>query len=50
MSALPIDHASLKIEMKRAPLWPFATRTMCEEVIRLLSKDELVKEFSSPKE
>jgi len=48
MSKQPIDHASLKIKIKRAPVYLFATRTMCEHVIKILDDDELVKELSPP--
>ncbi len=51
MSKVPTNHASLKIKRKRAHVWPFATRSMCEKVIGLLSKAaELVRELSSPEE
>ena len=50
MSELPTDPASLKIKRMKALVWPFATRTMCEEVGMLLSKDELVRELFPPEE
>jgi hypothetical protein len=43
-------HATLKIKRNRAPVWPFATRRICEQVINLLVEDELVREFSPPEE
>jgi hypothetical protein len=48
MSKQPIDHASLTIKRKRAPVWTFATKRMCEEVVKLLAEDELVRELSLP--
>ncbi len=50
MSKQPIDNATIKIKRKRAPVWPFATRDLCERVIELLIKDELVRELSPPDE
>ncbi len=50
MSKQPIDNATIKIKRKRAPVWPHATRNMCEQVIKLLAKEELVKELSSPED
>ena len=46
MSKQPIDNASLKINRKRAPLWPFATRSLCEQVVKLLIEDDLVRGLS----
>ena len=48
MSKQPIDHVSLKIKRKRALVWPFATCSMYEHVVKLLVEDELVKELSPP--
>jgi len=50
MSKQPIDHAALKIKKKRAPVWPFATRSLCEKVGKLLAEDEFVRELSPPEE
>ena len=46
----PIDHAALKIKRKRAPMWSFATKSMCERVVKLLAKDEIVRELSPPED
>jgi hypothetical protein len=48
MSKQSIDNVTLKIKRKRAPVWPFATRSMCEHVIKLLAKDELFREPPPP--
>jgi hypothetical protein len=48
MSKLPIDHVSLKIKRKRAPVWPFATKSLSEHVVKLLAEDELARELSTP--
>jgi len=50
MSKLPIDNASIKIKRKRAPVWPFASRDLCEQVVKLLMEDDLVRELSPPDE
>ncbi len=50
MSKLPIENATIKIKRKRAPIWPFATRNLCERVIELLIKDDLVRELFPPDE
>jgi hypothetical protein len=50
MSKFPTDHASLKIKRKRAHVWPFATRSMCEYVIQILSKVGLIIELSPTEE
>ncbi len=50
MSKEPIDHATLKIKRTRAPVRPFAIRSLCEHVIKLLGEDELVRELSPPEE
>jgi hypothetical protein len=42
MSKLPIENISIKIKRKRAPVWPFATRDLCEQVVKLLIEDDLV--------
>ncbi len=31
-------------------MWPHATRNMCEQVIKLLAEEELVRELSPPEE
>ncbi len=46
MSKQPIDNATLKIKRKKAPVWPFATRSVCEHVVKLLVEDDLVRELS----
>jgi hypothetical protein len=46
MSKQPIEHVSIKIKRKRAPTWPFATRCLCEQVVKLLIEDDLVRELS----
>ena len=43
-------NAAIKIKRKRAPVCPFATISMCEKVVKLLAKEEFVRELSSPKE
>jgi hypothetical protein len=49
MSKQPIVNAAIvKIRRKRAPVWPFATRSLCERVVKLLAEDEFVKELPSP--
>jgi hypothetical protein len=48
MSKQPIDNASLKIKRKRAPVWPVATWSVCEQVVKLLVEDDLVIELSHP--
>jgi hypothetical protein len=50
MSKQPIVSATIKIKRKRAPVWPFATRDMCEKVAKLLAKDEFTRELSPPEE
>jgi hypothetical protein len=42
MSKTIVDNASLKIKRKRAPVWLFATRNLCEKVTKLLAEEELV--------
>ena len=49
MSKLPIDNASIKIKRKRASVWPFATRDLCEQIVKLLIEDDLVRELSPPR-
>ena len=44
MPKQPIDHAAIKIKRNRAPVWPFATMSMCEKVVKLLAEDEFVRE------
>jgi hypothetical protein len=40
------DYAPIAINRKRAHIWPFATRTMCEQhAIKLLGEDKLSKEL-----
>ena len=46
MSKQPVDHIALKIKRRRAPVWPFATRRLCEKVVKLLEEDEFGKELS----
>jgi len=46
MSKQPVDHAALKIKRKRAQVWPFATRSLCEKVVKLPEEDEFVRELS----
>jgi hypothetical protein len=46
MSKLPIENAAIKIKRKRAPVWPFATRDLCEHAIKLFVTDDLVRELS----
>ena len=46
MSKLPIDNFSIKFKRKRAPVWPFATRDLCEHAVKLLMEDDLVQELS----
>ncbi len=48
MSKQPIKNVSFKIKRKRAPIWPFATRNLCEQAIKLLIKENLVRELSPP--
>jgi hypothetical protein len=50
MSKQPFDNASVSIKRKRAPVWPFATRDLCEQVVKLLIEDDLVRELSPPDE
>ena len=33
MSKLSIENVSIKIKRKRAPVWPFATRDLCEQAV-----------------
>ena len=49
MSKQPTVHAVLKIKRKRAPVWPFATTSMCERVVKLLAEDEFVRDLSPPR-
>jgi hypothetical protein len=49
MSKQPIVNAAIKIKRKRAQVWPFATRSICEKVVKL-AEDEFVKELSPPEE
>ncbi len=49
MSKQPIDNA-IKIKRKRAPVWPFATRDLCERVVECLIKNELARELTPPDE
>ncbi len=46
MSKQSADHAPSASKRKRAPIWPFTTRSTCEHAIKLLAKDELVRELS----
>jgi hypothetical protein len=48
MSKHPIENVSIKIKRKRAPVWPFATRSQCEQVVKLLIEEDLVRELSPP--
>jgi hypothetical protein len=48
MSKQTIKNASIKIKRKRAPVWPFATRNLCEQVVKLLIEEDLVRELSPP--
>ena len=50
MSKQPIDNASIKIKRKRAHVWPHETTNLCEQVIKLLAEEELVRELSPPEE
>jgi hypothetical protein len=50
VSKHPFDHDLLANKRKRTPTCPFATRTMCEQAINLLAKDELVRELGPPDE
>ena len=50
MSKLPIENVSIKIKRKKTPVWPFATRDLCEQVVKLLTEDDLVRELSPPDE
>ena len=50
MSKQPIENVSIKIERKRAPVWPFATRNLCEQVVKLLIEEDLVRKLSPPDE
>jgi hypothetical protein len=43
LSKQPVEYALNEIKRKRAPVLPFATRSLCEQAIKLLAKDELVK-------
>ena len=48
MSKQPIENVSIKIKRKRASVWPFATRNLCKEVVKLLIEEDLVRELSPP--
>ena len=48
MSKQPVENVSIKIKRKRAPVWPFATRSLCEHVVKLLIEEDLVRELSPP--
>jgi hypothetical protein len=50
MSKQPIVNATIKIKRKIAPVWPFVTMDLCEKVVKLLAKDEFVRELSPPEE
>ncbi len=50
MDKQPIENASIKIKRKRAPIWLFATRNLCDQVIKLLAEEELVRELYPPEE
>jgi len=50
MPKQPIDHSAFKIKRKRAPVWPFATKSLCEQVVKLLAEDELDRELSLPED
>ncbi len=50
MSEQPIVNATIKIKRKRAPVWPFATKDLCERVVKFLAEDEFVRELSPPEE
>jgi hypothetical protein len=42
MSKQSVDHARFAIKRKRAPVWLIAIRSLYEQAIKLLAKDELV--------
>ncbi len=48
MSKQLVENVSIKIKRKRAPVWPFATRNMCEPDGKLLIEEDLVRELSPP--
>jgi hypothetical protein len=50
MSKQSADHTFSENKRMRALVWPFATRSVCEQVIKLLAEDELVREFTAPEE
>ena len=50
MSKQPIVNAANHIKRKKALVWPFATRSLCEKVVKLLEEDEFVGELSPPEE
>ena len=50
MSKQPIENVSIKIKRKRALVWPFATRSLCEHDVKLLIEEDLVRELSPPDE
>jgi hypothetical protein len=50
MSKQLIVNVSLKIKRKRAPVWPFATQSLCDQVVKLLIEDDLVQELYPPHE
>jgi hypothetical protein len=48
MSKQLVENVPIKIKRKRAPVWPFATRSLCEQAVKLLIEEELVRELSPP--
>jgi hypothetical protein len=46
MSKQSVDHAPSASKRERALVWPFATKSTCEQAINLLAKDEIVKDLS----
>ncbi len=43
-----VDTVAASLKMKRAPMWPFATRARCEEVLSSLTAEGTLQEFSPP--
>jgi hypothetical protein len=46
MSKQPFENVSFKIKRKRAPVLHFAIRSLCEQVVKLLIEEDLIRELS----
>jgi hypothetical protein len=50
MSGKPIDNAATMISLKRkrAPVWPFSTRSVLEQAIAIMVERGTIQELSPP--